>query len=121
MSGSIGDILNDILSDKEKSEALSAALVKLRDGVSQDMGEVSQDMGEEVENQSQAKSLTEEASQSLKENSAQKPLSEKQLMLERKIQILEALKPLFGQDFSKKADLIINALNAAKIILGFKQ
>lgn len=114
MSGSIGDILNDILSDKEKSEALSAALVKLRDGVSQDMGE-------DVENQSQAKSLTEEASQNLKENSAQKPLSEKQLMLERKIQILEALKPLFGQDFSKKADLIINALNAAKIILGFKQ
>lgn len=47
--------------------------------------------------------------------------SEKQLRLRQKIDILTALMPLLGDEYSKKADTVIKALSAAIVILGFSE
>ena len=47
--------------------------------------------------------------------------SEKQIRLRQKIDILTALMPLLGDEYSKKADTVIKALSAAIVILGFSE
>ncbi len=96
MSNSIGEILGELLSGKESAENLGNALGKALE---------------------KSQNNETDASSSL---SSEPNLNEKQLMLQRKIDILLALKPLLGEEFSKKTDMIINALTAAKIIAGFK-
>ena len=95
MSNSIGEILGELLSGKEGAENLGNALEKA--------------LEKPQNNDAASSSLPSEPN-----------LNEKQLMLQRKIDILLALKHLLGEEFSKKADMIINALTAAKIIAGFK-
>ncbi len=42
--------------------------------------------------------------------------SPKMLEIQKKIDVLQSLKPLFGQQLSTQIDLIINALSIAKVI-----
>ena len=93
MNSQVNEILSFLLSDKNTSEKLSELLSK------------------QAVNDSQP------------EQSEKVPirLNEKQRMLQRKIDILTSFKALLGEEYSKKADTVINALNTAIIILGFKK
>ncbi len=93
------DILSKLLSDKSTGEALIKIARQLSAG----------DSSSSYDNHA---SKAEEYSEPVP--------NEKAASLQRKIDVLNAVKPLFGEDFSKKADIIINALNAAKIIVSLK-
>lgn len=93
MNSQVNEILSFLLSDKSTSEKLSELLSK------------------------------QAVTDSQPEQSEKGPirLNEKQLMLQRKIDILTSFKALLGEEYSKKADTVINALNTAIVILGFKK
>lgn len=94
------DIISRLLSDKGTTEALTKIIGQLT-------------AGEEAEAQN--------SSLDASGGKASAPQSEKQLSLQRKIDVLTALKPLFGSEYSKKADTVINILSIAKILMGIRQ
>lgn len=101
MNNQIGDILSGILSDKNLAEKLVSSLSKSSEHISPDT-ESSTGVSTQVSTQ------------------VSPVLNEKQQLLQRKIDIITSLKPLLGEEYSNKADIIIKALNAALIIAGLK-
>ena len=93
MNNQVGEILSRLVSDKSTADALFSVLNKA-DNVTSDSDKSTQNAP---------------------------VLNEKQLVLQRKIDILTSLKALLGEEYSKKADVVINALNTAIIILGFRK
>lgn len=93
MNNQIGDILSGILSDKDFANKLVSSLSNTHE-------QKPSDTQESVE--------------------LSPVLNEKQQLLQRKIDIITSLKPLLGEEYSNKADIIIKALNAAVIIAGLK-
>ena len=93
MNNQIGDILSGILSDKDFENKLVSSLSNTHE-------QKPSDTQESVE--------------------LSPVLNEKQQLLQRKIDIITSLKPLLGEEYSNKADIIIKALNAAVIIAGLK-
>jgi len=99
MSGSITQIISELLSSNELQNIIS----KNNDSQIEELASPNQD-------ESAKPSVLSET-----------PKSEKELLLQKKVEMLEALKPFLGDEFSKKADVVINALKAAEIILRLRQ
>ncbi len=99
MENSSPDIITKLLSDKSTSDAIVKIINQLSGGTD---------------------SNTDKPMFTENEGNTNPIQSEKAAGIQRKIDVLTALKPLFGKEFSNKADMIINALNAAKIILSLR-
>lgn len=95
MSSPINEVIEKLISDKSSAETLRRLLfstIKEKDGIPEEEKEV------------------EKLSNPLFQNPAVASLQKKE-------ELLEALKPLFGKSFSEKADEVIKALQIAEIII----
>ena len=114
MNGGLNEMLSTILENTDAASKLSELLTGTQDIAAN-----------ATANQDIAANAT--ASQDIAANATASqditPLaqSEKQLRLRQKIDILTALMPLLGDEYSKKADTVIKALSAAIVILGFSE
>lgn len=95
MSSPINEVIEKLISDKSSAETLRRLLfstIKEKDDIPEEEKEA------------------EKLSNSLSQNPAVAALQKKE-------ELLEALKPLFGKSFSEKADEVIKALQIAEIII----
>ena len=104
MNGGLNEILSTILENTDAASKLSELLTGTQDIAAN--ATASQDI---ATNATASQDITPLAQ------------SEKQLRLRQKIDILTALMPLLGDEYSKKADTVIKALSAAIVILGFSE
>lgn len=104
MNGGLNEILSTILENTDAASKLSELLTGTQDSTAN--ATASQDI---AANATASQDITPLAQ------------SEKQLRLRQKIDILTALMPLLGDEYSKKADTVIKALSAAIVILGFSE
>ena len=104
MNGGLNEILSTILENTDAASKLSELLTGTQDIAAN--ATASQDI---AANATASQDITPLAQ------------SEKQLRLRQKIDILTALMPLLGDEYSKKADTVIKALSAAIVILGFSE